>query len=190
MRDIILRDLSRNPEPYHEIVVTIYNNNKEAIENTLQHGIKNGDVNIIVWIDLLSILIESVETFKNANGLLKKRIVVEICLIAVEKSTYLSARDQYTIKSILNLSLPTLIDTLVNLSKKINLSTNIGKFFKKICFCCFDKIPEPTTPIIIPKSYLSDVEEEELRDLDIEITPPPMVETSRSIPKKTEEKSE
>lgn len=148
--NIASSDFQKN-EPYHEIVVTIYNNNDKIINETITNGFTDGNINVLVWINLLSVLIESVEKFKNTSGPLKKRIVLEICLISIDKNSKLSDKHNYLLKTSLNKVLPQLIDTIVNVSNKINLNKNkLGKFIKKIFSCiCSQKISDPKQDIII-----------------------------------------
>lgn len=147
-QNISVKDLSKHPEPYHDIVVQIYNDNKTAIQNTIKNGFGDSDLKILVWMNLLSILMESVEKFTNASGPLKKRIVLEICLVAVEQSE-LTDENKYLFKTLINKLLPELIDMVVLVSNKINLDkSKCGRVFKRM-FCCHSELPEPEQEINI-----------------------------------------
>lgn len=143
--------LFKNPEPYHEIVVEIYNDNKDSIEDAIDDGIDGvKDINIGIWINVITTLIISVEKYKKMSGNLKKRVVLEICLISIDESK-LNNKRKFYIKTLLNNVLPELIDLLVNLSKKINLGNGkFGKCVKKMVICmCSSSMEEPETEISI-----------------------------------------
>lgn len=152
------------PEPYHNIIVEIYNNNIKALSNAIKNGIDDKNINIPIWINVISILMSSVEKYKNLSGPLKKKVVLEICFITIDQSK-LNIKLKNYIKILLNNTLPKLIDSMVTLSKQINIGSNkFSTFIKKIfsCLCKSNKpIPEPNTQL--SNNTLSDI-----------ITPPPL----------------
>jgi len=149
---ISLNDLSTNPEPYHEFIVKLYNNNEKAINNAINNMVdEGGNVNMLVWVNLLSVLIISIEDYKKLTGSLKKRIVIEACLIAVDKSS-MNDNTKSMIKLLLYNFVPGIIDTIVNLSNKINLDSKCGGVIKKILMCvCRIEIPQPKTELVKPE---------------------------------------
>jgi len=46
---------------YEEIVAEIYNNNKNAIKQTIEKGVDGKNISLIVWMSLLSTLMASAE---------------------------------------------------------------------------------------------------------------------------------
>lgn len=141
-----------NPEPYHEVLIELYNKNESAIINVISKGFnENKEINLFVWINLITTLISSVEKYKKLTGSTKQRIVLEICLMIVDKvGDSLSEQNKFTIKIIIQKTFPQIIDELVALSKKINTKKRIGRCFSKVFSCLLlTIIPEPEAPIVI-----------------------------------------
>lgn len=153
-----------NPfEPYHKILIEIYNNNLKAIENVLEKGIDKDNLNLFVWIDLVTTLMTTVEKYKKLNGNLKQRIVLDICLLSIDKAPKLSKNLKFKLKLVIKSSLPHLINILVSLSTKINTKSKFGKCLSKsfTCLCLSTTLPEPESDIILTSIEESKEDEEE-----------------------------
>ena len=148
-----------NPEQYHEVVVELYNKSEDAIKKVILDGFKdNKEINLFVWINFLTTMIANVEKYRKLTGKTKQRVLLDICLIIVDKAgEKLSDENKFAIKVIIKNTFPEIIDQLVALSKKINTKKRIGKCFSKEFSCLLlDHIPEPETPIVIPEPIVEE----------------------------------
>ena len=138
-------------EPYHEFVNSLFNNSQDIIKTIIDNGIKNEkEININVWINALTMLMITVETYKQLNGSLKKRVVMEVCLKCIDQIDSLSIQNKFYIKNLIKITMPDIIDKIVEISININIKKK--KFFGKIfTYCCPSpqKIPQPVNPEIV-----------------------------------------
>lgn len=141
-------------QPYHEYVKMLYTSSKSVIDDIIERGIKNDqELDINVWMQAITIFIINVEGYKQLTGTVKKRIVLEVCLLCVDKIDRLNSQNKFQIKTLIKTTIPSIIDYVVRVGNELNKSkSRIAKFFGKIfkCLCSQpEKIPEPIGDIII-----------------------------------------
>lgn len=123
-------------------IKTIYNNNKDLISIIISDGFGDEYINYPIWISFITKMIEIIEKYKNLTGIQKKNILIFLCICIIEIDTNINDDLKKTFVSIIKTVLPDIIDSIVNLSKKINIVFKkfaFCKFFCKFFNCCFKK---------------------------------------------------
>ena len=117
-----------------DIVNKIYKKNRDNLEKAIMDGVKNGDVNFMIWFGVLSDLMGDVEKFRKLKGRDKKEVVVLVVIKSV-KEIDMEESEKEKVGKVLENVLPKFIDMAVSLSKKVNIDGLIKKIKKKLSCC-------------------------------------------------------
>ena len=158
-----------------KITKDIFNSTKDMIIKAINEGFEDNRLNIVVWFTVVSTLMINVEKYNRLSGSTKRMIVVRVCKLGVEHSK-LKDDEKLLINTLIDSTLPPLIDQAAFMANNVNIKGKIGKIFKKLTHCICGNIdvvedepapqpqlPEPVTeeePIVEEEKQPEPVEEE------------------------------
>jgi hypothetical protein len=115
-------------------ILFLYNEHKEELLQLLEDGFAEdfSDINFSAWFKFVVDIVIKIDDFRKLSGKEKKDVVIELCLVFVRKEVDTSDDVKELLVTLLEVTLPTVIDKVILVSKKLH---TFGRTLRKK-LCC------------------------------------------------------
>lgn len=138
------------------ILKKIYEENKNTIINIIKNGFTDDfkNINYNVWLIFITKIMNLLEKFKELTGIQKKEVLIEFCVIIINRELPIKDDVKLLLETIIRQIFPEIIDSIINLTKKIHTKLTKCSFYQKICKffkCCnsIDSIDESIVELVV-----------------------------------------
>jgi len=137
----------------------VYEDNRNSINNVIKNGFTEDfkNINYTVWLVFVTKIMHVLEKYRTLTGDEKKGVLMETCVIIIKRELPVDNELKILLEAIIRKVFPEIIDSVIDLTKKIHTKLNSCSCYKKLCnflkSCCKKNtvVEEPAVePVVEP----------------------------------------